>query len=141
MGVTIRCQATGQGIDMGSGGFLRLRRKVSDLVGEPWASHYRTLTDASLSVQDEAWFEEFDRKTARLLAARKIRVKTLSFLLQSDMEGYLPPGACRQLLETIGDYDDNIIYGYAGQPHPAMFRHFKALLEDCVRCRCRLVWN
>lgn len=33
MGVSITCRKTGRTIDMGAGGFLRLRRKVSELQG------------------------------------------------------------------------------------------------------------
>ena len=33
MGVTISCTKTGRTIDVGSGGFLRLRSKISELVG------------------------------------------------------------------------------------------------------------
>lgn len=45
MGVTISCTKTGRTIDMGSGGFLRLRSKISELVGEPWTSHYKALVE------------------------------------------------------------------------------------------------
>lgn len=45
MGVTISCTKTGRTIDVGSGGFLRLRSKISELVGEPWASHYKALVE------------------------------------------------------------------------------------------------
>lgn len=45
MGVTISCRKTGRSIDLGGGGFFNLRNKVSDLVGDPWASHYRKLED------------------------------------------------------------------------------------------------
>ena len=51
MGVTISCTKTGRTIDMGSGGFLRLRSKISELVGEPWASHYRALVEERICGQ------------------------------------------------------------------------------------------
>ncbi len=141
MGVTIRCKATGNSIDLGSGGFMRLRRRISVLVGDPWAAHYRTLTDTSMALQDHDWFKKFDAETERLVKARAVRTKTAFFLLQPDEGGYLPPGGCRQLLETIGDYDDDFIYGYAGLPHAARFRDFKRILAECAEHGCRLTWS
>ena len=40
MGVSITCRKTGRTIDMGAGGFLRLRRKVSELQGGPFHDVY-----------------------------------------------------------------------------------------------------
>ena len=53
MGLTIRVKsskATARPIDMGGGGFLRLRSRVAMLYGEPWASHYKTLMEDRKSV-------------------------------------------------------------------------------------------
>lgn len=140
MGVTMYCRKTKDSIDLGMGGLLRLRRRVSDLVGEPWASHYRTLTDGSVR-QDDEWYRQFDIHTAELLQAGKIKLKTLDFLLQSDESGRIRYGACKQLLQLIGDYDDNILYGYAARPDCARFRDFKRLLLQCAEHKCDLVWN
>lgn len=49
-------------------------------------------------------------------------------------------GACKEILKVIGDYDDNICYGYAGRSDCAMFRDFKAILQDCVDNKCDMVW-
>lgn len=143
MGVTIACKKgpDRHAIDMGAGGFLRLRRKVSDLVGEPWASHYRKLTDGSFSDTHSAeWLDAFDKETEELIRRKKIRVRTVDFLMQSDVAGAIRWGACRQLLDTIGDYDDDVLYGYWGRPDCARFRDFRRLLELCVERRCDLVW-
>ena len=40
MGVTIKCKKTGREIDLGCGGFMQLRRKVAQLMGEPFYNHY-----------------------------------------------------------------------------------------------------
>lgn len=40
MGLTIRCRKTGRSMDMGGGGFLRLRRKVAELAGGPFVPVY-----------------------------------------------------------------------------------------------------
>ena len=141
MGVTIRCKRTHDSIDMGAGGFLRLRRKVADLYGEPWASHYRTLTDTPPSRQTDEWYEAFDEKTKELLEAKLVSVKIVDFCLQSDVRGAIRYGACKQILKAIGDYDDDLCYGYAGRPDCAMFRDFRRLLEQCAENRCDLVWD
>lgn len=116
-------------IDLGAGGFLRLRQKVSQLAGEPWANHYATLLHRPPSKSDkESFYAEFDAKLAQLIAGRKVPVKLVDFCLQSDIEGSIHYGACKQLLKIIGDYDDDILYGYAGRPDCARFRDFKAIL-------------
>lgn len=139
MGVTIACNKTRDSIDMGAGGFLRLRRKISDLCGEPWAAHYRELTDGS-AIRDDAWYEDFDRKTLSLIEQKAVHIKIADFLLQSDVKGRIRYGACKEILKVIGDYDDNILYGYAGLPDCARFRDFKRLLRLCAENKCNLVW-
>lgn len=138
MGVSITCKKTNDTIDMGSGGFMRLRRKVSDLCGEPWASHYRELTDNWN--HPVGWYEEFDSKTMELLNKKCVSIKVVDFLLQSDCGGSIRYGACKQILKVIGDYDDSILYGYAGLPDCARFKDFKRILTQCVEHKCNLVW-
>lgn len=140
MGVTIQCKKTGESIDMGAFGFLHLRRQVSDLCGDPWASHYRTLTDGPCYGKDEAWFDEFDKTTDKLLNDKCVSIKVVDFLLQSDTGGAIRYGACKEILKVIGDYDDGILYGYAGRPDCAKFADFKRLLAQCVENKCNLIW-
>ena len=141
MGVTIKCKKTGQGIDMGAGGFEHLRCKVSELCGEPWKSHYETLVGPPRYSKDDAFYAQFNETTERLLAEKRISIKVVDFLLQPDVEGRIRYGACKQLLEIIGDYDDDILYGYAGRPDCARFRDFKELLRQCAEHKCDLVWR
>ena len=143
MGLTIRVKSRNahvRPIDMGGGGFMRLRNRVAKLYGDPWASHYETLTSSS-HIGDEDFYDDFDRKTEVLLKEKKVSPKIVDFCLQSDIRGRVRYGACKEILQTIGDYDDNICYGYAGRPDCAMFRDFKAILEDCVLLKCDMVWE
>lgn len=73
MGLTLRAKKSpGKSIDLGAGGFLRLRQKASQLAGEPWASHYATLLHRPFSTSDtESFYAEFDAKTAQLLAEKR----------------------------------------------------------------------
>ena len=83
----------------------------------------------------------FDKKAEKLLQEKKVSPKIVDFCLQSDISGSIRYGACKEILKTIGDYDDNICYGYAGRSDCAMFRDFKAILEDCIRLKCDMVWD
>ena len=144
MGLTIYCKKTHRSIDLGAGGFLRLRQKVSELAGEPLASHYAKLVNAPCFMTQkasDAFYSEFDAVTEKLLKEKKVDIKIVDFLLQSDVEGRIRYGACKNILKVIGDYDDNILYGYCGRPDCAKFADFKAILQDCVRTKTDMVWD
>ena len=145
MGITIRCKKTYDSIDMGSGGFMRLRNKVAELIGEPFAYHYKMFSDPKVMFLDgddrEAFFDEYDAKTQELIADGHCNIKVADFLYQSDIEGRIRYGACKQLLKTIGSYDDDILYGYVGRKDCARFSDFKQLLQECVENKCDLTWD
>lgn len=141
MGVTISCKKTGRSIDMGYFGFNNLRNRVAKLVGEPFASHYDGLNHAPfLGEARKEYFEKFDRRTAELLETKQVSIKIVDFCLQPDAGGSIRYGACKEILKIIGDYDDNVLYGYSGRPDCAMFKDFKAILQECVDRKCDLVW-
>lgn len=131
----------GQNLDVSTGGFLRLRRRVSDLCGEPWASHYRSLTDCGRHDKDDQWFQNFDRATQEHIDNKAVHVKIVDFLLQSDIAGRIRYGACKEILTVIGDYDDDYCYGYAALPNQARFQDFKNLLRSCVEYKKDLRWS
>lgn len=56
------------------------------------------------------------KKTEQLIREKKVSIKIVDFCLQSDIEGSIHYGACKEILKAIGDYDDNVCYGYAGLP-------------------------
>lgn len=143
MGVTIRCKKTWRGIDLSYSGFDRLRLKVSELCGEPWYGHYNSLLDkmVDLGPDDGEFFKIFDQNTQKILEEKKISVKIVDFCLQNECKGSIRYGACKQILKVIGDYDDNVCYGYVGRPDCAMFRDFKAILQECVENKCDMVWS
>lgn len=142
MGITISCKKTRKSIDIGYGGFLRLRNKVADLVGEPWASHYHKLDYAPIIGDSrKKFYEEFNAETERLLKEKKVSIKIVDFCLQPDCEGSIRYGACKEILKVIGDYDDDILYGYYGRPDCAKFKDFKEILQDCAYHKCDMVWR
>lgn len=136
MGITISCKKTGRSIDIGYGGFNGLRNKVAELAGGPFAEHYISLNPFG----DEDYFKEFDRKTREILNNKQADIKIVDFLLQSDCDGKIRYGACKNILKAIGDYDDDILYGYCGRPDCAKFKDFKAILKDCADNKCDMVW-
>lgn len=142
MGLTISCKKTGRSIDLGYFGFAHLREKVAELAGDPFASHYEGLRKAPFIGEARTkYFEEFDRRTEELIAKKQVSVKVASFCLQPDVGGRIGYGGCKKLLQVIGDYDDNILYGYAGRPDCATFKDFKAILKDCADHKCDMVWG
>ena len=144
MGLTIRCKKSNDEIDVSYFGFSKLRGKVSELVGGDWSNHYRGLMDYLPSLdntRNKKFCEEFDRETERLINERKININVADFLLQSDCKGSIHHGACKEILKVIGDYDDNLIYGYAGRENPATFKDFKRVLQACVDNKCNMVWR
>lgn len=144
MGLTIRCRKTGRSMDMGGGGFLRLRRKVAELAGGPFVPIYQEVC---------AWYPRSNGETAEqfdthieasvneILAAGQADIKIVDFLLQSDIEGHIHYGACKNILRAIGDYDDDVFYGYVSHGELARFRQFRRILEDCVETKSDMSWS
>lgn len=144
MGVTIKCKKTARNIDLGYGGFNNLRNKVAELVGEPFASHYLVLSNPSVMFltgkHRKDFFQDYDEKTEQFVKNKKVNIKIADFLYQTDCEGKIRYGACKEILKVIADYDDHILYGYCGRPDCAKFVDFKAVLNDCVENKCDMVW-
>lgn len=145
MGVTIRSKNFG--IDLGYFGFFRLRRKIAELISEDAGIHYEELSHPSQPLffktkdeEDEYW-KKYDEVTECIVSKCPKNIhKVFDFLYESDVEGSVTYGTCKQILDVIGDYDDDIIYGYAGRPDAARMKDFKSILEDCVKNKCKMTW-
>ena len=122
-------------MDLGYIGFNRLRHKIAELAGEPFFNHYTKLDDLMFSD-----FLTFDLETERLIRSGKVSPHVIVFCLQSDCDGYVTWRTCRKLLKIIGDYDDELAYGYAARPNSG-FKDFKRILEDCVKRKCSMRWR
>lgn len=145
MGVTIRCPKTWNSIDMGYGGFGRLRNKIAELIGGEFAEHYMLLSKPEVMCLfgkcRETFFESYNKKTMPIIRKENVNIKVADFLYQSDCEGKIRYGACKELLKVIGDYDDDIIYGYCGRSDGAKFSDFVSILKDCVENKCDMIWR
>ena len=147
MGINLFCKKTGRTIEMGYGGFDRLRQKVADLVGEPFASHYAKLgtpmymfcLNADLR---KKLYAEYNEQSQKMIDDKQVKYKIADFLFQPDCGGKISYGACKEILKVIGDYDDiETIYGYSSRPFPATFSDFKVILQECVAKKSPMVWH
>ena len=143
MGVTI--SSKNHSIDLGYFGFFRLRQKIAELMGEDVGVHYAKLRESHMftNKQEEAkYWKKYDEET-EAIANRypKSAWKVFDFLYASDCDGEATYGTCKQILNVIKDYNDNVIYGYAGRADSAKFSDFKKLLQDCAESKCKMKWH
>ena len=110
MGVTLVCEYTKRSMDLGYIGFNRLRRKIAELAGEPFLSHYAKLDNLLFGTEKD--FQAFDLVTARMFWTGEVSPHVIEFCMQSDCGGFVTWRACRKLLKIIGDYDDELAYGF-----------------------------
>ena len=138
VGVTLVCEYTKRSMDLGYIGFNRLRRKIAELAGEPFLSHYAKLDNLLFGTEKD--FQAFDLVTARMFWTGEVSPHVIEFCMQSDCGGFVTWRTCRKLLKIIGDYDDELAYGYAARPNSG-FKDFKRILEDCVKRKCSMRWR
>lgn len=140
--MTLKCKKTGRDMDMGYIGFDRLRTKVADLMGSDVGVHYRELNKIdNLPIEERRKaIPEYNKKMQQLIESKALDEKVAEFLYQADDEGKVNHKVCKRILKVIGNYDDDIIYGYGGRENPGKFKDFKAILQDCVKNKCPMVW-
>ena len=141
MGVTVKSKDFSMGL--GYGGFLRLRKKVAELTGKEIGEHYAYLEKGMFSINEserKKFLDQYNKKTTELAKTHKIPIGILEFLYSSDCNGSLAPSKCKQIYKIIKNYDDNILYGYAGKPDCAKFKDFKAIIKNCIDNKCSMKW-
>ena len=134
MGVTIKSKS--RSIDLGGGGFRRLRTKVAELAAPDIFEHYKKSIDG-MRLYDEnerkAFYKSYNAKIAELDRKYNGRMSDiLDFLYESDCDAEMDADHCRSIYEVIKDYDDNILYGYAGRKDCAKFADFKKIVKDGI---------
>lgn len=134
MGVTI--ESKNHAIDMGYGGFMCLRTKVAELAAPDIFEHYKKSIDGMrLYDADErkAFYESYDAKIEELDKKYNGKMSdVLDFLYESDCDAEMDADHCRSIYEVIKDYDDDILYGYAGRKDCAKFADFKKIVKDGI---------
>lgn len=91
--------------------------------------------------EKDKYFRDYDALTEQMIKENKVNIKVADFLYQSDCEGKIRYGACKELLKVIGDYDDDVLYGYCGRPDCAKFCDFVSILKDCVENKFDMIWR
>ena len=139
MGITIYSRNISH--DLGAGGFFRLRKTIAMLCPDEIRDHYMRLADGYYDLMHDG-FEEYDKETEQIYQKyRKAYGKVIDFLYAPDTGARLSYGTAGQLLKLIGDYDNDVIYGYAGWGDRAMrFHHFKEILQDAYATKTRWGW-
>ena len=131
MGVTIKSKS--RSIDLGGGGFRRLRTKVAELAAPDIFEHYKKLGEGMWYPNRKAFFKDYDEKIAELDKKYKGKMSDiLDCLYESDCDAEMDADHCRSIYEVIKDYDDNILYGYAGRKDCAKFADFKKIVKDGI---------
>ena len=141
MGVTI--ESKNFSIDLGYGGFLRLRTKVAELTAPDIFEYYKHLTDGMFKMGEdrEAFFEKYNKKTAELEEKYNDEKSDIfDFLHESDCGGKIDLQHCKSIYKVIKDYDDNICYGYPGRKNCAMFKDFKNVVKDGINTEEGFEW-
>lgn len=142
MGLTIYSKNLSN--DLGSGGFYRLRKTIAGLCPDEIKKHYMLLADHYYDIQiEDPGFKKYDAETERIYQKYRSKYgKVIDFLWAPDLDYELTYGTAGQLLRLIGDYDDAIIYGYAGWGDNAMrFHHFKEILADAYQTKSKWGWR
>lgn len=140
MGVTLYCKKTNASVDMTYAGFKRFRQLVSERCGPLWAEHYEKLLTRPEDRPESD--EELDAVTLEMIQKRKIPIKIVDFLLQSDGEGGIHYGACQLILRRLEHHEDDPLYGYAGWGgHATKLSDVLRLLYACVNARSDLTWT
>lgn len=142
MGVTIESKS--HSIDLGGGGFRCLRTKVAELAAPDIFEHYKKSMDG-IRLYDEdkrkAFYESYDAKIAELDKKYDGKMSDiLDFLYASDCDAEMDLNHCRSIYAVINNYDDDILYGYAGRKDCAKFADFKAIVKDGIDSGDGFIW-
>lgn len=138
MGVTIENKT--KSIDMGYGGFYNLRETIAGLLSEEFKNLYVEWTSMNGSINNEEGNKLLGNMYKRGVLTDE-DVIILDFLFASDCGGKISVKGCRRLWKLIKDYDDNVLYGYAGRPDCAKFKDFKEIIETSAKNRWIAKWR
>ena len=142
MGITIRSK--NHNIDIGTGGFFRLKKTIAGFTNKEISDHYNILLSEEYIYMVYHGFEEYDKKTEELYEKYKKEYgKVIDFLYASDITAKMTYGCAKQILKVIGDRTDldDMVIGYAGWgEHAARFRDFRMILKDAVETKKGFKW-
>ena len=139
MGVTISSPT--KSIDMGGFGYSRLRIAIAKLLNcDEFFTLYEDLmlcghakyAEKGFSTMSE-YFDDHDKRVLKVCEQNNLDEEIVNFLYEPDCGNHgISVKTCRHIWNLIKDYDDDVIYGYAGRPDRAMFKDFKEIVKECV---------
>lgn len=143
MGITI--YSKNHNINLGAGGFFRLRMMIAGMTNGEISDHYKVLASEEYIHMIYHGFEDYDRETERLYTKyRKKYGKVIDFLYAPDTKAKMTYGCAKQILGVIGNgtgLDEKVI-GYAGWgDKAARFRDFREILSDAVETKRGFWWR
>lgn len=125
-------------INLSYSGFARLMQTIADLLNPEFGELY---TKWCLTEIDDITTNELLRnlyKSKKLIDEYDFILK---FLFTSSVTGKISAKNSNVLYNLIKDYDDKIIYGYAGQPDCAKFKDFKNIIETSAKNKWTVRWE
>ena len=142
MGVNL--SSKNNSIDIGYFGFARLRDTIANLCPKEITDYFLYFRNNWRNIlADEDALDKYNAGILRLHDKYGDKYgEVLDFLYMSDCDGEMTCDSAKQLLEVIGDYDNDEIYGYiAHGEHAVRLRHFKELLHDAVDTKTNWKWS
>lgn len=140
----VTIESKNHSINLGGGGFICLRTKVAELAAPDIFEHYKKSMDGMRLYDDDkrkAFYKSYNAKITELDKKYKGKMSNiLDFLYESDCDGIMDVPHCRSIYKVIKDYDDDILYGYAGRKDCAKFADFKAIVKDGIDSGDGLTW-
>lgn len=144
MGITIRSK--NKEIDMGYMGFFQLRTDIARHIDITFGRLYTNVTQTHNEKDyEEAWNRIVEYTNTKFNYEKKSEVnrfqRVINFLFYSDCDAKMTAAECRAVLFYIKDMHSDIIYGYAGRPHPAKLEDFIEVLQDGVDSKSGIRWH
>ena len=137
MGITIGNKTSS--IDMGYGGFYKLRCDIAGVFGEKFKKLYVDWIDRKYTNEEgNAVIKDmYDR--GELTDQDDLIIE---FLFACDCDGKLSYEGCKRLYELIKDYgNNNEKYGYTELDDCATFADFKEIVKDCSENHWTMEWD
>lgn len=136
MGITISNHK--KSIDLGMGGYHNLCNTIAKCLDREFYERYADLMnyykyrERGFKTQQE-FFDDHDEKILEICNRKKLDEDVVNFLYRGDCSyESASVKTCRHIWKFIKDYDDKILYGYAGRPDCARFKDFKEIVKTCI---------
>lgn len=143
MGITIR-NTKGHHVHIGYGGFARLRMFVANACSKEYGAIYEktyssVFTHSLTDEQKKAFETEEEDMKKQCLKNKELTPKIVKFLYESDCQGRISYGACKDIIAKIKDIPCEDNFGYIMQPFD--LEDFVNLLQEVYDTKGALIWD